>query len=86
MTHEPSFPSHPEPNTGEIFVSEAGGFGGVWFVFLTPCPCANIPAAVEFQAIVVKANRWVCWRASPDHTDLLQSYLKRVFIVFYGAK
>lgn len=54
--------------------------------FLTPCQCAKIPAAVELQANVVKANRCVCWRASLDDTGLLQSYLKRVFIIFYGAK
>lgn len=38
--------------------------------------CAKIPAAVEFQAKVVKADGWMSWRASPDDTGLLQSYLK----------
>lgn len=91
MKHASSCPSHPEPNTGEIFVSEAGVcfFFFWWWLFvsfLTPCQCAKIPAAVELQANVVKANRCVCWRASLDDTGLLQSYLKRVFIIFYGAK
>lgn len=57
-----------------------------WLVgFFLHLVCAKIPAAVEFQAKVVKAERWMHWRASPDDTGLLQSNFKS-FNYFYAAK
>lgn len=70
------------PKQGFFLVVVVFGFVGCFF-FLTPCLCAKIPAAVELQANVVKANWCMCWRASLDDTGLLQSYLKRGFIFLF---
>lgn len=55
-----------------------------WLVggFFSHLVCAKIPAAVEFDVKVVKADGLMCWRASPDDTGLLQSHLKR-FLLFF---
>lgn len=82
MKHESSYPSHPEPSSGEIFVSEAGFFLVVVGFFLTPCLCAKIPAAVELQADVVKASCCMCWRASLDGYRPFAKLFKESFYYF----